>query len=163
MRLKIRALALAVVASLGSAATVIAAGDEPYREHYPQARIDPARGVNGDIGFSDTLPYWRNEEEVERNARWVGDPNEQWKLNWKFMDLDRIDLHPGHLAVDEGEAMVAKFAKRNPAFFACLAEGGAKLDGLAAAYPKHDAALGRIVTVESRIEHCAKSVLNEDI
>ncbi len=163
MRLKIHALALAVVASFGAVATVIAAGDEPYREHYPQARIDPAQGVNGDIGFSDTLPYWRNEEEVERNAKWVGDPNEQWKLNWKFMDLDRIDLHPGHLAVDEGEAMVAKFAKRSPAFVSCLAEGGAKLDGLAAAYPKHDAALGRIVTVESRIEHCAKTVLNEDI
>jgi sulfur-oxidizing protein SoxA len=163
MRLKIRALALVVLASLGSAATVIAAGDEPYREYYPQARIDPARGVNGDIGFSDTLPYWRNEEEVERNAKWVGDPNEQWKLNWKFMDLDRIDLHPGHLAVDEGEAMAAKLTKRNPAFFSCLADGAAKLDGLAAAYPKHDAALGRIVTVESRIEHCAKSVLNEDI
>lgn len=163
MRLKIRTLALAAVASLGATATVIAAGDEPYREHYPQARIDPARGVNGDIGFSDTLPYWRNEEEVERNAKWVGDPNEQWKLNWKFMDLDRIDLHPGHLAVDEGEAMVAKFAKRNPAFLACLADGGKELKGLAAGYPKYDAALGRIVTVESRIEHCAKSVLNEDI
>lgn len=163
MRLKFRTLALAAVASLASAATVIAAGDEAYREHYPQARIDPARGVNGDIGFSDTLPYWRNEEEVERNAKWVGDPNEQWKLNWKFMDLDRIDLHPGHLAVDEGEAMVAKLAKRTPAFFYCLAGGAAKLDGLAAGYPKYDAALGRIVTVESRIEHCAKSVLNEDI
>lgn len=163
MRLKIRALALAAVTSLGSVATVIAAGDEPYREHYPQARIDPARGVNGDIGFSDTLPYWRNEEEVERNAKWVGDPNEQWKLNWKFMDLDRVDLHPGHLAVDEGEAMVAKLAKRNPAFLACLADGGKELKGLAAGYPKYDAALGRIVTVESRIEHCAKSVLNEEI
>lgn len=163
MRLKMRALALAAVASLGSAATVFGAGAEPYREYYPQARIDPARGINGDIGFSDTLPYWRNEEEVERNAKWVGDPHEQWKLNWKFMDLDRIDLHPGHLAVDEGEAMVAKFVKRNPAFLACLAEGGAKLDGLAATYPKHDPALGRIVTVESRIEQCAKSVLNEEI
>lgn len=160
MRLKLLAF---VLAALGATATGFAIGVEPYREYHAPARIDPARGVNGDIGFSDTLPYWRNAEEVERNAKWIGDPNEQWKLNWKFMDLDRIDLHPGHLAVDEGEAMVAKFAKRNPAFFSCLAEGGAKLDGLAAGYPKHDAALGRIVTVESRIEHCAKSVLNEEL
>lgn len=163
MRLKIRALTLAAVASLGAAATAIAAGDEPYREYYPDAHIDPARGIEGDIGFSDTLPFWRTEEAIERNAKWIGDANEQWKLNWKFMDLDRIDLHPGHLAVDEGEAMVAKLAKRNPAFLACLADGGAKLNGLAAGYPKYDAALGRIVTVESRIEHCAKSVLNEEI
>ena len=161
MRMKIRAWVLSAIAALGTTATV--ASDEPYREYYPQARIDPARGVNGDIGFSDTLPYWRNGEEVERNAKWVGDPNEQWKLNWKFMDLDRIDLHPGHLAVDEGEAMVAKLTKRNPAFFTCLADGGAKLDGLAAGYPKYDPVLGRIVTVEGRIEHCAKSVLSEEI
>ncbi|MDP2852113.1 MAG: sulfur oxidation c-type cytochrome SoxA, partial [Gallionella sp.] len=94
---------------------------------------------------------------------WVGDPNEQWKLNWKFMDLDRTELHPGHLAVDEGEALVAKLNKRNPAFLSCLADGGKELKGLAAGYPKYDAALSRIVTVESRIEHCAKSVLNEEI
>ena len=52
-------------------------------------------------------------------------PAEQWKLNGKHMDLDRIDLHPGHLAVDEGEALVKKLAKRNPAFLACLINGGA--------------------------------------
>ncbi|MCK9380328.1 MAG: sulfur oxidation c-type cytochrome SoxA [Sulfuritalea sp.] len=161
MRLKIRTLVFAAIASLGTTATV--AGDEPYHENYPQAHIDPARGVNGDIGFSDTLPFWRTEAELERNAKWVGDPNEQWKLNWKFMDLDRVDLHPGHLAVDEGEAMAAKLAKRNPAFLACLADGGKKLDGLAAGYPKYDKALDRIVTVESRIEQCAKTVLNEEI
>lgn len=161
MRMKVRTWVVSAIAVLGATATV--ASDEPYREHYPQAHIDPARGVNGDIGFSDTLPFWRSEAELERNAKWVGDPNEQWKLNWKFMDLDRVDLHPGHLAVDEGEAMVAGLTRRNPAFLTCLASGGTKLNGLAAGYPKHDAALGRIVTVEGRIEHCAKSVLGEDI
>lgn len=163
MPLKTLALALAVAAALGATATAIAAGDEPYREHHPQARIDPTRGVEGDIGFSDTLPFWRTEEAIERNAKWIGDPSQQWKLNGKFMDLDRIDLHPGHLAVDEGKAMVATLAKRNPAFLSCLINGGVELTGQAAGYPKYDAGLDRIITVESHIEHCAKSVLNETI
>lgn len=161
MRLKNHVLALAALASLGAVGSAAAA--EPYREHYPPARIDPARGVDGDIGFSDTLPFWRSETELERNAKWIGEPNEQWKLNWKFMDLDRIELHPGHLAVDEGEAMAARLNQRNPAFLLCLADGGSDLKGRAAGYPKYDARLGRIVTVESHIEHCAKTVLNEEI
>ena len=79
------------------------------------------------------------------------------------MDLERIDLHPGHMAVDEGAALVKKLAARDAAFLTCLGEGSAELKGKAAAYPKFDAALGRIVTVEGRIEHCAKRVLNEEI
>lgn len=144
-------------------ASAQAAGDEPYREMHAPARIDPARGVEGDIGFSDTIPYWRSAEALERHAGWVGDPQHQWKLNWKFMDLDRIDLHPGHFAVDEGEALVAGLAKRDERFVACLGEGSKDLAGMAARYPKYDAALGRIVTVEGRIEHCAGSVLGDRI
>lgn len=140
-----------------------AAGDESYREAHAMARIDPARGVEGDIGFSDTIPYWRSAEALERHAGWVGEPQHQWKLNWKFMDLDRIDLHPGHFAVDEGEALVARLAKRDERFLACLGEGSKALAGLAARYPKYDASLGRIMTVEGRIEHCAGSVLGERI
>lgn len=159
-RRPLRALALAAGWLL---ALPGAAGEQGYREHYPPAHIDPHKGIEGDIGFSDTIEFWRSEEAIAKNAAWIGDANEQWKLNWKFMDLDRIDLHPGHFAVDEGQALVAKLDKRQPGFRACLAEGGAELAGLAAGYPKHDAALGRIMTVEARIEHCAKSMLNEPI
>ena len=137
--------------------------DEVYRERHADAKIDPARGVEGDVGFSDTSRYWRDEAALERNAGLADKPAEQWKLNWKHMDLDRIELHPGHLAVDEGQALVKKLAARDPAFLACLGEGSPELKGKAAAYPKFDAALGRIVTVEGRIEQCAKSVLNEEI
>lgn len=148
---------------LGLAAGGSVLGDEVYRERHADAKIDPARGVEGDVGFSDTIQYWRDEAALERNAGLADKPAEQWKLNWKHMDLDRIDLHPGHLAVDEGQALVKKLAARDAAFLTCLGEGSAELKGRAAAYPKFDAALGRIVTVEDRIEHCAKSVLKEDI
>lgn len=153
---------LAMSASL-SLVSGHAVGEEPYRETHAPARIDPARGVEGDIGFSDTIPYWRSAEALERHAGWVGDPQHQWKLNWKFMDLDRIDLHPGYFAVDEGEALVARLAKRDARFLACLGEGSQSVAGQAARYPKHDASLGRIVTVEGRIEHCASSVLGERV
>lgn len=136
-------------------------GDGSKREYHPDARIDPFKGVEGDVGFSDTIQYWRTEADLQRNAALADKPAEQWKLNWKHMDLDRIELHPGHLAVDEGQAMAKKFAARNPAFQTCLGEGSADLKGKAAAYPKFDAALGRIVTVEDRIEHCAKTALKE--
>ncbi len=148
---------------LGLAAGGSVLGDEVYRERHADAKIDPARGVEGDVGFSDTIQYWRDEAALERNAGLADKPAEQWKLNWKHMDLDRIDLHPGHLAVDEGQALVKKLAARDAAFLTCLGEGSAELKGRAAAYPKFDAALGRIVTFEDRIEHCAKSVLKEDI
>jgi sulfur-oxidizing protein SoxA len=138
-------------------------GEQPYRERYPDAKIDPAKGVEGDVGFSDTIQYWRTEADLERNAGLADKPAEQWKLNWKHMDLDRIDLHPGHLAVDEGAALVKKLAARDPAFLTCLGEGSAEIKGKAAAYPKFDVALGRILTVEGRIEQCAKSVLGEDL
>lgn len=138
-----------------------ALGSEVYRERHVDAKIDPAKGFEGDVGFSDTIRYWRDEASLARHAGLADLPAEQWKLNWKHMDLDRVDLHPGHLAVDEGEAMVAKLAKRDPAFLACLTGGKASLKGLAASYPHFDAKLGRIVTVEDRIEHCAKSVLGE--
>lgn len=137
------------------AACVPALAQAPQRERYPGPPIDPARGVGGDVGFSDTIRYWGTQEALERHGAWASDPREQWKLNWKHMDLDRAELHPGHLAVDEGEALVAALSRRSPAFMSCLAEGRGTLRGLAAGYPKHDAALGRIVTVEDRIEHCS--------
>ena len=156
------ALAAAALALFALAAGH-ALGDQANRERYPDAKIDPAKGVEGDVGFSDTIQYWRTEADLERNAGMADKPDEQWKLNGKHMDLDRIDLHPGHMAVDEGAALVKKLAARDAAFLTCLGEGTADLKGKAAAYPKFDAALGRIVTVEGRIEHCAKSVLGEEI
>jgi len=156
-----------VVARLVTAAGIAIAGaalaDEPHREVYPRAHIDPSRGVEGDVGFSDTIAYWRSPQALASRAAWVGDPQNQWKLNWKFMDLDRIDLHPGHFAVDEGEAIVARFARRDERFVTCLGEGSRDLAGRAASYPKYDTALGRVVTAEDRIAHCAASVLNEKI
>ncbi len=162
-RTRLARVAGCVALAAGVAAGTASAAGEPYRETYPRAPIDPARGFEGDVGFTDTIQYWRTEQALQRHAGWVGDPQQQWKLNWKFMDLDRIDLHPGHFAVETGEARAAALAKRDRRFLSCLGEGRDDLAGLAAHYPKYDAALGRVVTVEDRIQSCAAAAPGEKV
>ena len=134
---------------------------EVHREFHPRAAIDPGKGVAGD--YSNTYRYWKDEQALGQNQGWVGHPDHQWKLNWKFMDLDRVEMHPGHLAVDEGEALVKRWSAREPGFLTCLGGGKKDLKGVAAGYPRYDQKLARIMTVESLVEHCAKSEMWEDV
>lgn len=154
--------ALGLAALCAVAATGSAADAEVYREYYPQAAIDPFKGVAGDADFSSTLRYWRDEKALEQNKGWIGNPEHEWKLNWKFMDFDRTDIHPGYLALEKGEKLFKFWVKREPEFLACLGEGKTDLKGLAATYPKYDPKLKRIMTVEGRVEHCAQTALWEN-
>lgn len=159
----LRTLSLAVLYAV--AANAQAADADVYRETYPRVAIDPARGVAGAGAddFGATLQYWQDEKSLEQNMQWVGNPEHEWKLNWKFMDLDRTDdMHPGYLALEKGEKLFKLWAKREPSFRTCLGEGKADLKGLAATYPKYDPRLKRIMTVESRVEHCAETALWEN-
>lgn len=155
-------LALAALYTFGTGGQ--AADADVYRESYPRAAIDPSRGVAGgrDAEFGATLQYWQDEQTLEQHKNWIGDPAHEWKLNWKFMDLGRADdMHPGYLALDKGEKLFRFWAKREPGFRTCLGEGKAELKGVAAAYPKYDPKLKKIMTVESRVEHCAETALWE--
>jgi sulfur-oxidizing protein SoxA len=128
-------------------------------------QIDPSQGVMGDMGFSDTVQYWKDAQTLDMHKSWIGDLANEWKLNVRFMDLDRAsDFHEGHAAVDDGARYVKNMSKMEPEFLTCLGEGKTDLKGAAAKYPKYDEKLGRIMTVESRVEHCAKTALwREDI
>lgn len=149
--------ALCIVAANGQAADT-----NVYREYYPRVAIDPSKGVAGDADFSATLQYWQDEKSLEQNKQWIGNPEHEWKLNWKFLDFDRTDMHPGYLALEKGEKLFKLWAKREPAFQTCLGEGKVDLKGLAATYPKYDPKLNRIMTVEGRVEHCAQTALWEN-
>lgn len=158
--------ALALAALYVVMANGPAAGADIYRETYPRVSIDPGRGVGGagDDAFGATLQYWQSAQALEQHKDWIGDPGNEWKLNWKFMDLDRSDdMHPGYLALDKAEKLFKFWAKREPGFRTCLGEGEADLKGLAATYPKYDARLKKIMTVESRVEQCAETALWETI
>lgn len=152
---------LIAAGALAGLVTFAASADEPYRQYAPRTPIDPAKGVAGD--FSGTYVYWKDAAALEKHSDWINDPDNRWKLNWKYMDLDRIDPHEGHLALDEGEKLLKRWVAREPTFLTCLGEGRKDLKGLAAGYPKYDATLKRVMTVESRIEHCAQTELWEDV
>jgi sulfur-oxidizing protein SoxA len=147
----------------GALSTLTAGGvsaEGIYREYFPSAQIDPSKGVMGDMGFSDTVKYWKDAQTLDMHKNWIGDLANEWKLNVRFMDLDRAsDFHEGHAAVDDGARYVKNMSKMEPEFLTCLGEGKTDLKGAAAKYPKYDEKLGRIMTVESRVEHCAKTAL----
>jgi sulfur-oxidizing protein SoxA len=146
------------------AAAIPAGAAEVYREYAPRADIDPARGVLGDITLSNTYQYWKDGQAVEAHRAWAsGEHADAWKLNWKHMDFGAGDLHGGHVAVDEGEALVKRLAAREPEFLTCLGEGKGDLTGLAAGYPKYAPDRKRIVTLEAHVEHCAATALWQDI
>jgi hypothetical protein len=63
-------------------------------------------GVMGDRHFDNTIQYWGSASALDAHAHFIGDVDNEWKLNWKHLDGDRADLHPGHFAVDDGERLV---------------------------------------------------------
>lgn len=146
--------------TLGSLLVAGGVGAEPDFQNYPRTPIDPSLGVKGD--FSDTYSYWKDPESLLKHAAMAGDKEEVWKLNWKQFDLDIDDMSPGALVVDQGKRLTELWDKREPGFIACLSEGRGDLRGLAASYPVYDSQLNRVMTVEARVEHCAKTVLWEN-
>lgn len=135
-------------------------GAAPDYQSYPRADIDPSLGVQGD--FSETYVYWKDTASLESHAAMAADETQAWKLNWKQFDLDVDDMSPGALVVDQGKRLVELWEKREPGFLACLSAGGGDLNGLATRYPMFDSRLNRVMTVEARVEHCAKTVLWEN-
>jgi L-cysteine S-thiosulfotransferase len=150
-------LAVPVVLAETKQATQTAKIDHRY---YPRVPIDPSLGVAGD--HSGTYQYWKDDATVKKNLAMLEDPAQAWKLNYKHMDIeDADDFHPGILVVEAGEKLVKAWEKRKPGFIKCLSSGTGKLEGLAANYPQYDKKLKRIMTLESMVEHCAKTVLGQ--
>lgn len=124
---------------------------------HPRFEINPELGVAGD--FSGTYKHWRDPAAVAQFASVQTDSTNEWMMNGKNMDIVEDDFHPGHLAVDEGEKLVNLWEHREPGFKTCLGSGSTDLEGIAARYPLYDEKLGRVMTLEARVEHCSKKVL----
>lgn len=124
---------------------------------YKRFEIDPKLGVAAD--FSGTYKHWKDPAAIEQFASIQTDTTNEWMMNGKNMDIVEDDFHPGHLAVDEGEKLVNLWEHRESGFKACLGAGSSNLEGIAVNYPMYDKKLGKVVTLEARIEHCAKMVL----
>ncbi len=128
-----------------------ALANEPYRELDRPRAYTP--DVKGDARFSDTYRYWKDRSRLD--PAMAGNPDEYWKLNWKFMDPPfNQAIHGGHFAMDHGETRFMSL-NRTHSFARCLGAGKQGLKGLRAGYPRYVARLGRVAGLEEMIEHCA--------
>jgi sulfur-oxidizing protein SoxA len=136
---------------LTCAIPLLAAAAGPYREY--DALEDYVPHVRGDLMLSGSYRHWLDPNSLD--WRMAGDPEQNWKLNWKFMDPPfNQAVHGGHFALDRGEDL---YAELNPQgrFAACLGAKNGHLRGLRTHYPQYRADLKRIVGLEEAIEHCA--------
>jgi len=132
------------------AASALAA-DPPYREY--DAMEDYVPHVSGDRTLSDTYQYWKDPKQLD--WRMAGNPEENWRLNWKFMDPPfNPAIHGGHFALERGESLF-KALNAKGRFARCLGVDKRGLKGLRARYPMYRADLKRIAGLEAVIEHCA--------
>ena len=96
-------LPMTLLALCGAAASLATLAQEiPYREYEPIEQYQPH--VSGDIKLSGTYQYWKDPANLD--YRMAGNPEEYWKLNWKFMDPPfNQAVHGGHFALDRGEKL----------------------------------------------------------
>lgn len=62
--------------------------------------------------------------------------------------------NPGYLWVDRGASLFAEASSASPACISCHENG---LPGVAATYPAYDAAVGRVLNLEGRINQCRQT------
>lgn len=129
-----------------------AQGSDVYRDFdLPVELYEPH--VRGDMTLSKTYPHWKDRNRLD--WRLAGNPDENWKLNWKFMDPPfNNTIHGGHFALDRGERLY-KALNRDGRFAACLGATKGRLKGLRTKYPMYRKDLGRVVGLEAVIEYCA--------
>lgn len=143
---------LAWIALMGLALLPLAApAGGPYRQY--EAMEDYVPHVRGDMQLSGSYRHWRDP----RNLDWriAGNPEENWKLNWKFMDPPfNASIHGGYFALDRGEALFKELNARGR-FGACLGGKKGDLKDLRTRFPQYRSDLKRMAGLEEVIELCA--------
>ena len=139
-------------ALLGSLCFGAAGAQEiPYREYDPLEQYQP--NVSGDAKLSNTYQFWKDPANLD--YRMAGNPEENWKLNWKFMDPPfNQAIHGGHFALDRGEKLFKPLNLKRR-FANCLGAKKGKLKGLRAGYPRWRDDLKHVAGLEEVIEVCA--------
>lgn len=138
-------LALFAVPALAQEEAVYRDMDLPVEKYTPN--------VKGDMQLSGTYDHWKDRNKLD--WRMAGNPEENWRLNWKFMDPPfNSSVHGGHFALDRGEGLY-KALNRQGRFAACLGAKQGNLKGLRTGYPQYRKDLKRVAGLEAVIEHCA--------
>jgi sulfur-oxidizing protein SoxA len=122
-----------------------------YREHDALETYEPH--VSGDRSLSNTYRYWKDPGHLD--YRMAGSPDDNWKLNWKFMDPTfNQAVHGGHFALDRGENVYREL-NGDGRFAACLGAGNGDLKGLRTRFPMWRDDLGHVAGLAEVIEACA--------
>ncbi len=130
---------------------LVAHGADPYREYDPLEKYEP--NVRGDMKLSGSYRHWSDPKNLD--WRMAGNPDENWKLNWKFMDPPfNSAVHGGHFALDRGEVLFKELNGKGR-FAHCLGAKKGNLKGLRTQYPMYRADLKRIAGLEEVVEMCA--------
>ena len=143
---------ITLLAALGAAAASLAtlAQDIPYREYEALEQYEPR--ASGDLKLSGSYQYWKDPTNLD--YRMAGNPDENWKLNWKFMDPPfNQSVHGGHFALDRGERLF-KLLNAHGRFVDCLGVKKSRLKHLRAGYPRWRADLKHVAGLEEVIEYC---------
>jgi sulfur-oxidizing protein SoxA len=128
--------------------------EAPYREFDPMEDYLPS--VKGDMHLSGSYKYWKDPKNLD--WRLAGNPEDNWKLNWKFMDPPfNASVHGGHFAADRGEAIYRELNQKG-SFAACLGAKNGNLKGLRTRFPMDRRDLKHVAGLEEVIEHCAAKV-----
>lgn len=142
-----------ISAFLLAAVAVSSVAAEPYRESSEHWGYKPH--VSGDNALTGSYRHWMNPNLLD--WRMAGDPENNWKMNWKFLDPPfNPVIHGGHFALDRGEKLY-KEMNRDGRFARCLGAEGGVLKGLRTGYPRYRMDLKRVAGLEEVIEHCAKA------
>ncbi|MEW6679269.1 MAG: sulfur oxidation c-type cytochrome SoxA [Pseudomonadota bacterium] len=145
--MKTRLFAWVFLLGLGPA---LATAQAPYREY--DAMEDYMPHARGDLMLSGSYRHWSDPRSLD--WRMAGDPDQNWKLNWKFMDPPfNGSVHGGHFALDRGEEVFTELNGKGR-FAACLGARQGQLKGLRTRYPMYRADLRRVVGLEEVIEVC---------
>lgn len=128
-----------------------ALGAGPYRQYDIMETYLPH--VRGDMQLSGSYRNWADPKNLD--WRLAGNPEENWKLNWKFMDPPfNSSIHGGHFAMDRGEELFVELNGKGR-FATCLGARKGSLKGLRASFPMYRSDLKRIAGLEEVIESCA--------
>jgi sulfur-oxidizing protein SoxA len=126
------------------------ARDYVYREYDLMEQYVPH--VSGDLELSGSYEYWKDPTNLD--YRLAGNPDENWKLNWKFMDPPfNQAVHGGHFALDRGERLFLQLNLKGR-FAACLGSKKGGLPRLRATYPRWRDDLKHVAGLEEVIEVC---------
>ena len=127
------------------------ASNSPYREYDAMENYEP--NVKGDAQLSGTYPHWKDPKNIDWQL--AGNPDQNWKLNRKFMDAPfNTAVHGGHFAADRGEEILREL-DRTGRFSACLDAKKGSWKGLRTRYPMYRQEMKRVAGLEEVIEICA--------